>query len=561
MSASTSLHIKCRNSAYPRTDGLQRALVPDELVDWRVKWDAYKPINYTHPKVHGKSWADPDIQNSPEVVLNFNQIDGTVDRTSFMGIYQLDSNRLPLNPRGRTGICGRGSLGRWGPNHAADPIVTRWKTSVTGERVFDPTTKRFVLQFVAIERGSGDWAFPGGMVDAGEKCTDALKREFAEEALNSHEANPEQLEKMKKTIEEFFTGGTQIYSGYVDDPRNTDNAWMETIAVNFHDETGDSIAQLNLQAGSYSMPCTASLHYKCRNSVYPRSEGVQRTPVPDDKVEWSTPWNAYKPIVFTHPKVHGQIWADPDLLTSQVPLHFNQIDGKIDRTSVLGPYQLDDKGLPLNPCGRTGITGRGALGRWGPNHAADPIVTRWKIDATGQRVIDPVSKKYVLQFVAIERGDCGEWALPGGSPYFLCTRPFALTHCCTSDTFSAGMVDAGEKCTDALKREFSEEALNSKEATPEQLEKLRKLVEEFFATGTQVYSGYVDDPRNTDNAWMETVAVNFHDETADRIARFNLQAGDDAKKVCWMDVSSDIKLYASHRDFLQLAAKLRDAKW
>lgn len=32
--------------------------------------------------------------------------------------------------------------------------------------------------------------------------------------------------------------------------------------------------------------------------------------------------------------------------------------------------------LPRNPCGRTGLTGRGLLGRWGPNHAADPIVTR-----------------------------------------------------------------------------------------------------------------------------------------------------------------------------------------
>ena len=30
-----------------------------------------------------------------------------------------------------------------------------------------------------------------------------------------------------------------------------------------------------------------------------------------------------------------------------------------------------------NPCGRTGLKGRGLLGRWGPNHAADPIVTRW----------------------------------------------------------------------------------------------------------------------------------------------------------------------------------------
>ena len=29
------------------------------------------------------------------------------------------------NPKGKTGIRGRGELGRWGPNHAADVIVTR----------------------------------------------------------------------------------------------------------------------------------------------------------------------------------------------------------------------------------------------------------------------------------------------------------------------------------------------------------------------------------------------------------------------------------------------------
>lgn len=26
----------------------------------------------------------------------------------------------------------------------------------------------------------------------------------------------------------------------------------------------------------------------------------------------------------------------------------------------------------------------------------------------------------------------------------------------------------------------------------------------------QVYKGYMDDPRNTDNAWIETVAVSVH---------------------------------------------------
>lgn len=28
--------------------------------------------------------------------------------------------------------------------------------------------------------------------------------------------------------------------------------------------------------------------------------------------------------------------------------------------------------------------------------------------------------------------------------------------------------------------------------------------------GLQVYKGYMDDPRNTDNAWIETVAVSIH---------------------------------------------------
>ena len=40
-----------------------------------------------------------------------------------------------------------------------------------------------------------------------------------------------------------------MYSGYVDDPRNTDNAWMETVVYNFHDETGEYVGQLQLRAG------------------------------------------------------------------------------------------------------------------------------------------------------------------------------------------------------------------------------------------------------------------------------------------------------------------------
>ena len=37
---------------------------------------------------------------------------------------------------------------------------------------------------------------------------------------------------------------SQLYRGYVDDPRNTDNAWMETVASHFYDKKGDQVPTL-----------------------------------------------------------------------------------------------------------------------------------------------------------------------------------------------------------------------------------------------------------------------------------------------------------------------------
>ena len=67
-----------------------------------------------------------------------------------------------------------------------------------------------------------------------------------------------------------------------------------------------------------------------------------------------------------------------------------------------------------NPIGRTGITGRGLLGRFGPNHAADSIITRWEHDSSGE--ILKINGKPVLEFIAIKRQDGNEvWAIPGVS--------------------------------------------------------------------------------------------------------------------------------------------------
>lgn len=280
----------------------------------------------------------------------------------------------------------------------------------------------------------------------------------------------------------------------------------------------------------------AKLHYKCRNGVYPRSSNVIRSTVPDDKILWDVHWPQYNPIEYTSKSIHGQPWADPPIDDPEFKPEWNSLDGNIDRKSHFTTYKTVD-GTPQNPVGRTGITGRGCLGRWGPNHAADPIVTRWKRSNDDEIERDPFTQKPILQFIAIERKDCKEWAIPGG------------------------MVDPGEIVTQTLKREFLEEAMDTLGADEKQRKEKEKLVSEFFKDGVEIYKGYVDDPRNTDNAWMETVATNFHDEDGRSVGQFELTAGDDAANVKWMDIESSLRLYASHVDFIQTVAQKHNSYW
>lgn len=274
------------------------------------------------------------------------------------------------------------------------------------------------------------------------------------------------------------------------------------------------------------------LHIKCRANFYPKTDNaIKRFAVPDDKVSWSIPFPDYKPVDYTADFIKkGQPWADPEI--EKLQAKWNSLDGMINRVSYTGLYNINPGGYPLNPMGRTGLSGRGCLGRWGPNHAADPIVVRWKRTSEGVIETDNISNRPLLQFVAILRGDCGEWAIPGG------------------------MVDPGEVVSKTLLREFTEETLDS--VGPEQLHE----IQQFFKTGgTEVYRGYVDDPRNTDNSWMETVAVYFHDETGEILGNVNLKAGDDAVGVKWQDMSKDLKLYASHIQFLEQVATCLKAHW
>lgn len=245
----------------------------------------------------------------------------------------------------------------------------------------------------------------------------------------------------------------------------------------------------------------SELHQKARSerhASYPeRNRGV---PIPDDRVRWSVAYPEYQPVAFTAPIVMENWpdgWADPP---SPRQLHR-------ELRSYTGALSFDDQGRPQNPAGRTGISERGVLGRWGANFAADPIVTRRE------------PKSGLLEMLAIRRKDTGAWAIPGG------------------------MVDEGEAVSEALSREFSEEA----------------GLELDMSDATLVYRGYVDDPRNTDHAWVETTVKHKH-LPFELTTRLRPHAGDDASEVRWMTLTDDNlkQLYANHAQFVRLAKQRMD---
>ena len=171
---------------------------------------------------------------------------------------------------------------------------------------------------------------------------------------------------------------------------------------------------------------------------------------------------------------------------------------------------FDSSGKPITPIS-TGKKGRGLLGKYGPNHACDPIITRFN------------PYKLRIEFISVKRNDTNEWAIPGG------------------------MVDPGEKVTQTLKREFTEEAVSNSD---------KKIIDQIFESNeTILYCGPTyGDPRTTDCAWIETYVANYH-ISHDLWSKIKLtNQPDENTDVAWISCNSK-DLYGDHSYFVKLAKK------
>nr|WP_024127976.1 NUDIX domain-containing protein [Streptomyces sp. 14R-10]AHF46250.1 NUDIX hydrolase [Streptomyces sp. 14R-10] len=227
--------------------------------------------------------------------------------------------------------------------------------------------------------------------------------------------------------------------------------------------------------------------------------------IPAGRRCWSVSWPQYTPADITPPELlpaalahHVPDWAEAAVTPADVT------DWECRRSAALVPYELDARGWPLHPQGRTGRTGRN-LGRWGENQAADPIV----VAGTGE------GRRVLL----ITRNDIEEEAIPGG------------------------MVDRGETAPAALVRELREE-------TGVDLAGHRPVI-----LGRDV----VDDWRASDHAWVASTSALYL-----LPAPVAAVAADDALEATWYPFGSldaleaaitaaGRTLYTAHRPLLHRA--------
>jgi len=284
---SFSPHILSRQSPYPNTR-VQRIPVPDKFVPWEVSWMDYDPVSYSKQKydfpMAFHQFVDEDLVLLQE--LHMNEVQSkllpvfkwnsssltpagiTIDRTSWCQgsdgqalIYKLDHG-LPRNPFGRTGLKGRGSLLRFGPNHYILLVITRWQVSsrVSGDSK--------LLEFVAEKTSPIRWdqySIPSKYI-GGEKTFVDFQSMFCRSSplssttfvlgdgvtpassmpiLGPYWTDTDIMMDFFRSclIDQTVVEGQQFptgvsmerhLTGYLDDPLNTDNSWKEVDLLHIH---------------------------------------------------------------------------------------------------------------------------------------------------------------------------------------------------------------------------------------------------------------------------------------------------------------------------------------
>jgi len=185
-------HLKIRGEkpdAYP-----PRARVLIDEAPWNVECPSYEPPYYVDAAVLESGSSDPE---------EFSRV---TERHALQDSAHRDNEGRPLNPRGRTGIAGRGLLDLWGANQMVAAVVTRINRETSALEVL-----------LGRIRDSAATSLPRGFVSQNETAAAALL-----DALDSSVGfrPPDD--------------GDILSEGYSYDFRQTDHAWIELETRLYH---------------------------------------------------------------------------------------------------------------------------------------------------------------------------------------------------------------------------------------------------------------------------------------------------------------------------------------
>ena len=324
------------------------------------------------------------------------------------------------------------------------------------------------------------------------------------------------------------TGEAKYISKNVSDSDSMDDVLMsvEDVRVELGDVNADMSADTNaVKHDQKSYPYEEMLKTvntakllnmgkRSRKMEYPNTN-VKRSYVKKEHWDWKHPLIRYKPVVYSDPNL------PPDLKLNDIP--WNAVTENNDRRSYEGRYMVQYS-LPLNPVGRTGLSGRGQLPRWGPNFIAMPIITRFARRSNGEREL--VAGKYVFE-VLLQNAENGVLTLPEVT----CNRDEPLPSN-IRNIFSSSNI----KCGDAVRA------------------KILRRIGKVFNGGVLIYRGYSDSEVNTDNSWVEAIVVNYHDTNDNAFHAVSFKPGSAFR---WSVIRNNTPINNSYRKFIQRAFYIR----
>jgi len=174
--------------------------VPTELAPWEVDYPGYMPMDYTSPCV---------LAASPESPLK-----------SKWAERLLPPDQRPRNPHGRTGLGGRGTLGKWGCNDATFYLITRPKLDQNKTQM-----KRYgkpLIEILLCQRNDGGFFLPGAFREPGD---DRISKSFSRALGLTEHADDENADDIMHMLQN-AANDIELADDGMFDERNTDNAWV-----------------------------------------------------------------------------------------------------------------------------------------------------------------------------------------------------------------------------------------------------------------------------------------------------------------------------------------------